>query len=174
MNFFNVKKLHEDALIPKKAYEYDAGFDLHALEDVFVEPGETMKVRTGLAFELSKGYEMQIRPRSGISTRTKLRVVLGTVDSEYRGEVSINIDNITQDVYAHCNGFVKTINGIDQLCSDEYRKFSEGTYIIKKGDRIAQAVIQQIPFIQLVEVKELGMGARGTNGFGSTGINHEY
>jgi len=174
MEIVKVKKLHADALIPTKAYEYDAGFDLHALEDVFIEPGETIKVRTGLAFELSNGFEMQIRPRSGISTRTTLRVVLGTVDSEYRGEVSVNVDNIFQDVDAYCDGTLDTTDGMIQIFSEDYRKHPEGTYIIRKGDRIAQAVIQKIPHIQLVEVKELGKGARGTNGFGSTGINHEY
>lgn len=174
MEIVKVKKVHEDALIPTKAYASDAGFDLHALEDVFIAPGETVKVRTGLSFDLPSGYEMQIRPRSGVSLKTSLRVVFGTVDSAYRGEVAIIVDNINQETDSYCDGVIDTTDGIIQLEADEYRKYLDGTYIIRKGDRIAQAVIQQIPHITLVEVIKLSNGARGGNGFGSTGINHEY
>ena len=145
MEIVKVKKVHEDALIPTKAYASDAGFDLHALEDVFITPGETVKIRTGLSFDLPSGYEMQIRPRSGMSLLTKIRVAFGTVDSDYRGEVAIIADNV-----------------------------GEIPFEVSKGDRVAQAVIQQIPHITLVEVIKLSNGARGGNGFGSTGINHEY
>lgn len=145
MEIVKVKKVHEDAVIPTKAYPSDAGFDLYVLEDVFVLAGETVKIRTGLSFDLPSGYEMQIRPRSGISLKSKIRVAFGTVDSDYRGEVAIVLDNIGNTHHQ-----------------------------ISKGDRIAQAVIQQIPHITLVEVIKLSNGARGGNGFGSTGINHEY
>ena len=141
MEVVKVKKVHEDAIIPVKAYSSDAGFDLAAIENVVVREGQTLKIRTGLAFELPGGYEMQVRPRSGLSINTKLRVLFGTVDSDYRGEVSVIVDNIGDD-----------------------RK------IIRKGERIAQAVIQRIPLITLEEATELNEGVRGSNGFGSTGV----
>lgn len=170
MEIVKVKKVHEDAIIPTKAYASDAGFDLHALEDVFIAPGETVKIRTGLSFDLPSGYEMQIRPRSGISSNTKLRVVLGTVDSEYRGEVSVSVDNISHEGHEY-DFRIKTLDG-KGVEVERARDFN--SYLIRKGDRIAQAVIQQIPHITLVEVIKLSNGARGGNGFGSTGINHEY
>src|SRR5699024_5835833 len=89
-----VKRLRVDAIIPSKAHESDSGFDLYASEDVIVEPGDTVKVPLGIAIEPPKGYEMQIRPRSGISSKTKLRVQFGTVDTSYRGEIKVTVDNI--------------------------------------------------------------------------------
>jgi dUTP pyrophosphatase len=141
MQVVKVKKMHKDAVIPSKAYLSDAGFDLSSIENVVVRSGETLKIKTGLAFELPGGYEIQVRPRSGMSMNTKLRVLFGTVDSDYRGEVAVIVDNI---------GFER--------------------HIIKKGERIAQAIIQRIPLITLEEVAELNPGSRGVNGFGSTGV----
>src|SRR5690606_2151827 len=71
-----VKRLHPDAVIPTKAHTGDAGFDLVAVEDSIIEPGDTALIKTGLAFELPPGYEMQVRPRSGVTFKTKLRVQL--------------------------------------------------------------------------------------------------
>ncbi len=92
----NIKRLSPDAQIPAYAHATDAGFDLVASEDVIIEPGWAELVPTGLAFEIPKGYEMQIRPRSGITLNTRLRVQLGTVDSGYRGEVGVIVDNINR------------------------------------------------------------------------------
>lgn len=77
-----IKQLHADAVIPKYARAFDAGFDLVAVEDVIILPGETAKIPTGLAFALPDGYELQVRPRSGISAKSKLRIsnAPGTVD----------------------------------------------------------------------------------------------
>ena len=163
-----VKKLHEDAFIPAKAYVEDAGFDLHALEDVVVPPGETVKVRTGLAFEISNGYEMQVRPRSGVSLETKLRVVLGTVDSQYRGEVGVIVDNIS--LMTDFQNFANHVTLINNETRHSEEVVPWETYLIRKGERIAQAVIQKIPTINLVEVDELSNSDRGENGFGSTGV----
>ncbi len=93
------KKVNPAAIEPAYAHDGDSGFDLYATEDVIITPGSTEKVPTGLAFELPEGYELQVRPKSGISTRTKLRVTLGTVDSNYRGEVSVMVDNIAPIEY---------------------------------------------------------------------------
>jgi dUTP pyrophosphatase len=81
-----IKKMHPDAIIPSYAKPGDSGFDLVALEDVVIAAGQTKKVPTGLAFEIPDGYEMQIRPRSGLTLNSKLRVQLGTIDAGYRGD----------------------------------------------------------------------------------------
>lgn len=181
----NIKKLHEDAVMPKYAHEGDAGVDLVAIEDVIIEPEETALVKTGLAFELPDGYEMQIRPRSGITLKTKLRVQLGTVDSHYRGEVGVIIDNTAQvkpwgidlnekEIEYLRNYVVETIDGehITQswFTSDETL---DSTYIIRKGDRIAQAVIAPVSRAQFTEIDTLGETSRGEGGFGSSGVNAE-
>lgn len=140
-----VKKLREDAVIPEYKTEGAAGFDLVAAEDVTINAGETVTVPTGLAFEIPEGYELQIRPRSGLSLKTPLRIANspGTIDSDYRGEVKIIITNTGQ-------------------CDDYYN--------IYKGDRIAQGVIVPVMRAEFEEVDELSETSRGYGGFGSTGM----
>lgn len=166
------KRLNDNAIIPTKAYPTDSGFDLYASEDVIIEPGETIKVPTGIAVELPPGYELQVRPRSGITLRTKLRVQLGTVDSNYRGEIGVIVDNIAPEDLdgMPCEYFALSI---ENKPLPEYKSnFIEGTYIIRKGDRIAQLVIQPIPSVKAYEVKgELSKTERGDRGFGSTGYS---
>ena len=142
-----IKRLHENAIIPKYATIGSAGFDFHSVDDIIIYPGETALVKTGLSFEIPINYELQVRPRSGMSLKTKLRVSNspGTVDSDYRGEICIIMDNID----------IKSDHRIP--------------YEIKKGDRIAQGII--CPIIQVVfeEVNELNKTERNTGAFGSTG-----
>src|SRR5699024_2574909 len=88
------KRLNECAIIPTKAHPSDSGFDLYASEDVVIEPGDTAIVPTGIAVELPQGYEAQVRPRSGITAKTKLRVQVGTIDNGYKGEIGVIVDNI--------------------------------------------------------------------------------
>lgn len=165
-----VKRLHNDAVIPRYAREGDAGFDLVAVEDTIIEPGETAVIKTGIAFELPTGYEMQIRPRSGITAKTKLRVQLGTVDSGYRGEVGVIVDNIHSGRYP--NGAVHRYGfNLDGTKTSDTHRY--GAYIIRKGDRIAQAVINRIPTVQITEVDELGDSDRGGGGFGSSGVRSD-
>jgi dUTP pyrophosphatase len=163
-----IKRLHPDAVIPRYAHEFDAGFDLVAVEDVIIEPGETKLVRTGLAMSLPPGYELQIRPRSGISLKTKLRVANapGTVDAGYRGEIGVIVDNIAP----------KYLRERPYICSIENADIIENfnvTYIIRKGDRIAQAVIKPVEQAHFVEVDELDETERGASGFGSSGMKSE-
>lgn len=177
----NIKRLSPDAQIPQYAHVSDACFDLVAAEDVIIEPGETALVKTGLAFEVPEGYEMQIRPRSGITLKTKLRVQLGTVDAGYRGEVGVIVDNIAPVIYRTIKDdegeryepltskvlydvrqrFVPTING----------DYIDGTYIIRKGDRICQAVIKPVEQAAFTEVCDLNDSERGGDGFGSSGTS---
>lgn len=166
-----IKRLHPDAVIPRYAHEFDAGFDLVAVEEVVIEPGETKLVRTGLAISLPPGYELQVRPRSGISLRTKLRVALGTVDSGYRGEIGVIIDN-TLNYNDLTVGCALKVGGGLELLSEGY-EVPLGTYIIRKGDRIAQAVIKPVEQAHFVEVDELDETERGENGFGSSGVKFQ-
>jgi len=172
-----VKKLHPDAVIPGYARPGDAGFDFIASEDVLVQPGETVKVKTGLAFAIPEGYELQVRPRSGISLKTKLRIsnAPGTIDSGYRGEVAILVDNIALPTYEWVN------NSLQQQQSDTALTTSNepvavnggcaaGAYLIRKGDRIAQGVLAEVPEAQFEQVAELDETVRGAGGFGSSGV----
>jgi dUTP pyrophosphatase len=178
-----VKKLHEDAVIPRYARMGDAGFDLYAAEDVFIPPNGIAKVRTGLAFGLPEGYEIQVRPRSGLSYTTALRVsnAPGTVDCGFRGEVAVLLDNSVvpdyeinygaeseEDEVLPRYGFsVLTIDG-----EEHTTKYSHpvNTVWIRKGDRIAQGVLAEVPMARFEVVEELDETERGAGGFGSTGV----
>ncbi|MFA2606337.1 dUTP diphosphatase [Bacillus cereus] len=137
----------KDVELPKYARAGDSGFDLVAAEDTIIWPGETKVVPTGLAFEIPPGYELQVRPRSGISRNTKLRVILGTVDSGFRGEVGVIVDNTERNLGANMKA-----------------------HIIERGTRIAQGVIAPVETAHFVEVDELSVSERGVGGFGSTGV----
>lgn len=136
-----------DVELPRYAKPGDSGFDLVAAEDTIIWPGETKVVQTGLAFEIPPGYELQVRPRSGMTRNTKLRVILGTVDSGYRGEVGVLVDNTEIPKAANMQA-----------------------HVIEKGTRIAQGVIAPVVTAHFVEVDELSESDRGTGGFGSTGV----
>jgi len=166
----NIKKLNENAVIPKYAKPGDSGFDLVAISNVIVRPGQTVKVPIGLAFEIPTGYELQIRPRSGISSRTNLRTILGTVDSGYRGEVAVTVDNINQKNDNLHNGLL-TIENEFIFTTEEQRS---GTYVIKKGDKIAQGVIAPVIQAVFTEVDTLSETERGEGGFGHTGYNFDF
>ncbi|PEQ09132.1 dUTP diphosphatase [Bacillus toyonensis] len=137
----------KDVELPKYAKLGDSGFDLVAAEDTIIRPGETKVVPTGLAFEIPPGYELQVRPRSGISRNTKLRVVSGTVDSGYRGEVGVLVDNTERPISLNMK-----------------------VHVIERGTRIAQGVIAPVETAHFVEVEKLLDSERGGDGFGSTGL----
>ncbi|WP_410976831.1 dUTP diphosphatase [Bacillus cereus] len=150
-----IKRVREVEL-PKYAKPGDSGFDLVAAEDTIIWPGETKVVPTGLAFEIPPGYELQVRPRSGMTRNTKLRVVLGTVDSGYRGEVGVIVDHIMS-------------KDLGVRFDKEKQEFVSAS-VIEKGTRIAQGVIAPVVTAHFVEVDELSDSERGVGGFGSTGI----
>lgn len=139
-----VKKLHKEARIPQQATVDSAGFDLHTVEDFTINPGEHRAVSTGLAFELPSGYAMLLYPRSGNAKKFGLTLsnAVGVVDADYRGEVKILLHNAGQQQVS-----------------------------FKKGDRIAQGIIHQLPKVKIVECDQLSDTARGTGGFGSTGVS---
>ena len=173
----NIKRLSADATTPTYAHSTDACFDLYAAEDVIIEPGETKLVPTGLAFEIPAGYEMQIRPRSGITLKTNLRVQLGTVDSGYAGEVGVIVDNIAlPSIYVNKDFMTLGLEfgyrplRIDGFRYDDEFDEQEHTYSIRKGDRIAQAVIKPVEQATFTVADSLEDTERGSGGFGSSGV----
>lgn len=137
-----IKRLHPDAIIPVYKKRGDAGFDLHNIEDITVMPGTVAVIRTGLAFAIPQGYEMQIRMRSGASLTTPLILANapGTIDSGYRGEIGIIVRNIGKEAY-----------------------------LVQKGERLAQGVIAPIIHANFIESDILPESERNAHGFGSTG-----
>ena len=158
-----IEKCRETAVIPSYAHEGDAGMDIYAAADVIVEPGSSVLVPTGLKMAIPVGYEVQIRPRSGISLKTPLRVpnAPGTIDSGYRDEVNVIIYNASQR---------DDTNGGEPF-SLNTKGCMHGTYKINTGDRIAQMVFAKVEtctFSECDDVSAIG-GNRG-GGFGSSGI----
>ncbi|SMO92117.1 dUTP diphosphatase [Melghirimyces algeriensis] len=168
-----VKRVHPDAVIPEYATYGAAGFDLVAVEDVIIEPGETKLIPTGIAFEIPQGFEMQIRMRSGISKRTPLRLPnsVGTIDSDYRAEVFLMFENaqvMHDEVYTDGRQ-VRWVRTLEDNCVKVNEYVDDGSYIVRKGDRVAQAVIAPVLRANFEEVDELSETERGCGAFGSTG-----
>ena len=153
----------EGVTLPQYANPNDAGMDVCAAEDVLVEIGKTVLVPTGLKVAIPVGYEIQVRPRSGLSLNTPLKISNspGTIDAGYRSEIGIIVTNASSH-YEDCD--VDTYD-----LSSKGNKF--GDYQIKKGDRIAQLVLQKVPQMnfQIVDsVADIGQDRKG--GFGSSGV----
>ena len=160
-----IKKLTDTAIVPVKAHPTDSGFDLFADEDVIIEPGETVVIKTGIAIALPPNHEAQIRPKSGVTSKTKLRVQLGTVDEPYRGEIGVIVDNISQYT-GERDKWPAYIDGTEAVGVN----LLDGEIIVCKGDKIAQMVIAPVAHPQISVVGELDATDRGENGFGSTGV----
>ena len=140
-----LKKLQKNARIPTKGSVNSAGYDLYACltEDVEIKPGETVKIRTGIAIELPSSYVGLIFARSGLSIEKNLAPAnkVGVCDSDYRGEYIVAL-----------------------------RNGGEKSYFVKDGDRIAQLVVVPVLSLEFVEVESLTKTERGEGGFGSTGV----
>ncbi len=136
-------RLREDAILPAKAHEDDAGYDLFANQDAVLRPGQSALLPTGIAIELPPMTEAQIRPRSGLALRERVSVLNapGTIDAGYRGEIGVILIN-----------------------------HGDKDFVVAKGMKIAQMVICQLPETTLVEVTSLSDTSRGGGGFGSTGL----
>jgi dUTP pyrophosphatase len=158
-----VEVVREGVTLPSYANPGDAGMDVCACCDVVIEPGQTVIVPTGLKFAIPEGFEIQVRPRSGISLRTPLRLSNspGTIDAGYRDELGIIITNTSTGNEAN-PGEVFTLGE---------RGNRKGTYAIRKGDRIAQLVLARVPRMRLRQVDSVAdIGSSRGGGFGSTGI----
>ena len=140
-----VKRLDNGADTPLPAYATDgaAGMDICAAEEVTILPGKPHAVATGLAFAIPAGFEVQVRPRSGLALKHGVTCLNtpGTIDSDYRGEVKVILANL-----------------------------GEKSFAIAIGDRIAQIVVAPVTRGVMAEVAELDDTARGAGGFGSTGV----
>ena len=137
------RKIDPAAILPSYAHPGDAGMDVRSVEELVVEPGGRKLVRTGLVMMLPPGYEAQVRPRSGLALKNGVTVLNtpGTIDEGYRGEVGVILAN---------------------LGAEPFR--------VEKGAKIAQIVIAPCPGAEIVETAEVDETARGTGGFGSTGV----
>lgn len=138
-----IKKLNEDAIIPHYVHEGDAGMDIYSVEDVVIESKKRVVVSTGISIELPRGYVSLIWDKSGLAAKHGIKTMAGVCDAGYRGEYKIVLLNT-----------------------------SEESYEIKKGDKIAQILIQKIENPEIEKVKELEETKRGEGGFGSTGISN--
>src|SRR5690625_4797737 len=163
------KRLSDAATIPTKAHPTDSGFDLYASEDVIIEPGETVVVPTGIAVRLPEGYEAQVRPRSGVTAKTKLRVQLGTIDNGYAGEIGVIVDNKAVGKPRFDENWYAL--GVDGKSVKTCKHYAYKSYLIRKGDRLAQLVVQPLPVVEAYEIEgDLKETERGGGGFGSTGV----
>lgn len=149
-----------EAKIPTYAHKGDAGMDVYSTIDVTIAPGETKLIPLGFKVAIPEGYELQVRPRSGFSLRTHLRVANapGTIDSGYRDEVGIILHNCAPTIQDFGDGRAETC-------------LYGPSYTISKGDRIAQLVLQAVPtalFIKTSDISKIGEDRNG--GWGSTGV----
>jgi dUTP pyrophosphatase len=135
-----IKRLRETATLPTRAHSRDSGLDLHSSQYAVIGARSTATVPIGIAMDVPEGFEIQIRPRSGLSS-LGIMACFGTVDSSYRGEIRVTLVN-------HNN-----------------QEYSIGT-----GDRIAQAVIAKVELWTPVVCDSLSDTGRGSKGFGSSGI----
>lgn len=135
-----IKRLNEYATLPQYAHSDDAGFDVYAVEEVTLAPGERAAVPTGIALEIPSGYVGLVWDKSGLSMKHGLKTLGGVIDAGYRGEVKIGVVNLSNEPYT-----------------------------FERGHKVAQMLIQKVEHPNLSEVAELSDTARGEGGFGSTG-----
>lgn len=144
MQTLQIKQLSPNATLPTRAHNTDSGLDIYAADDVMLVAYRSSIIPTGIAVNIPPGYEGQIRPRSGKSVKTNMRVILGTIDAGYNAEIGV---------------IAEATHG--------------GSYLVQKGEKIAQLVIQKVELPQLEIVDQFDtQSARGTNGFGSTDEVH--
>jgi len=147
MTILKIKKLENfrELTLPKYETAGSAGMDLTASidEDIIIKSGEIKLIKTGIAIALEKGFEAQIRPRSGLALKNGITVLNtpGTIDSDYRGEICVILIN-----------------------------HSKLDFVVSRGMRIAQMIIAKYEQAKINEVDNLDDTARGTSGFGSTGV----
>ena len=144
MTKIQIKKLSNEVLTPKYETSGSSGMDIAAYieRDIIINPGEKALIPTGFSLSVPRGYEVQIRPRSGLAAKKGITILNtpGTIDSDYRGEIKVILINLSKDGFS-----------------------------VKNGERIAQMVVCPIKQVVVEEVKELSETNRGVGGFGSTG-----
>lgn len=158
------QKIHPNAVIPVYTHESDAGMDIYAVEDVEIKPGEIALIKTGLKARIPEGFELQVRPRSGVSLKTKLRIANapGTIDAGYRDEICVIAENTDLGHWEMKDVF----KGYETVAQEIFIKGDSIT--IHKGDRIAQFVFAILTKIKIEEVEEISDKGNRGGGFGST------
>ena len=141
-SLIRIKKLSEHAIVPKRGSPQSAGIDLSSCMDLVIPAGERGLVKTDLAIACQEGTYGRIAPRSGLALKKGIDVGAGVVDSDYRGPVGILLFN-----------------------------FGKEDFEIKRGDRVAQLILEQIILPEVLEVEDLDETVRGEGGFGSTGVS---
>ena len=137
------KKLEEDVTIPQFKTEGSAGMDVQSREDFILKPGHFKIVKTGLSCAVEPGYELQVRPRSGLAAKNGVTVLNtpGTIDSDYRGELKVILINL-----------------------------SDRDFVVNSGERIAQIIVSPVTVADFKITDSLSDTQRGEKGFGSTGV----
>ena len=137
-----IKRLSKEVSLPKYETNGSSGMDLSANVNTNINPGKTAIIPTGLALSIPKGFEVQIRPRSGLAAKQQISVLNtpGTIDADYRGEIKVILINLSKDEFT-----------------------------IHPKDRIAQMVFTNAIQVKFIEVQNLDQTKRGDGGFGSTG-----
>jgi dUTP pyrophosphatase len=135
-----IKKLRDDATMPTRQFDGDAGLDLYAAEPVALAPGERAKIPTGIALAVPKGLVGLIWDKSGLSNNHGLKTLGGVVDAGYRGEIMVGLINLSQE-----------------------------SYTVEKGHRVAQMLLQKIERVSIEVTDNLDETDRGNGAFGSSG-----
>jgi len=145
---FLIKRLASDVPILTRQTSGSSGFDLHANADTTVTRGGRVLIPTGIAIAIPFGYEVQIRPRSGLALKHGVTVLNtpGTIDADFRGEIKVLLIN-----------------------------HGETDFSVQRGDRIAQMIVAKVEMVELIDIgeEELPSTSRGDGGFGSTGVNSD-
>lgn len=140
-----IKIKSESGQLPQYETEGSSGMDIRAYieEPITIEPGKRALIPTGLYMEIPTGYEVQIRARSGLAVKYGIGLTngIGTIDSDYRGEIKVALIN-----------------------------WGEDTFVVNDGDRVAQMVVSRYEKVDIIKVEELNETARGSGGFGHTGV----
>jgi dUTP pyrophosphatase len=135
-----VKKLDSGAILPSYAHLGDAGLDMYSNETVTIKPGESAKIKTGVAMEIPEGFVGLMWDKSGLATNYKIKTLGGVIDAGYRGESMLGVINLGTE-----------------------------SYTFEKGHKVCQMLIQKVEHVEVVEANELSDTSRGEGGFGSTG-----
>lgn len=135
-----VKKVSPDAILPTYAHAWDAGMDIYSNETVTIQPGQAVKVKSGVAFEIPDGYVGLMWDKSGLSMNHKIKSLGGVIDSGYRGESLLGVINLGTEPYT-----------------------------IEKGHKVVQMLLQKVEHAEITEVETLSETDRGDKGFGSSG-----
>ncbi len=137
-----IKRLNENAILPEKQHDSDAGYDLYSIEEIILKPNQIYKVKTGIAIQIPNNYGGLVLPRSGLSSKYGISLINtpGLIDSGYRGELLIPLIN-----------------------------HSSNEYTINKTERVAQLILLEIPEVKIEVTSDLDESDRESKGFGSTG-----